>query len=650
MSEKKNEMVSDTNLLQWQLLIKPILRSDARRPCSGCIRSHAYALAHAPLGTDVPEEPDCTFDEGAEIPDDVETPEDRARAAALEDKIAELETLLKLTEWQANMIPDKVSNDDFFWPAGSQGNTPDSLPSTSETEGSRSTFSAECTTQDLWPPNLPPLNILHHLADACFKCIPQSRRLVHSPSFIASFSLSPSDPNFPPLSLLHAICAAGGRYMAKSLTSSYITGEQKDYYGHKSFVEEQATLARQSIQMNTQHGDKLLQHLQACVLLTWYYWYSAKWMDVHILSGMTLRTAVSMGLNMSPPYPLIVSHPDKTTKITSLLPPARDRIELEIRRNVFWSAYCIERLYGCGNGWPLSLSDEDISQVMPTSLHDFEAGVITSPEDRQWSHDKDILTKHPNNHSDPFILYVKSVILLSRVKSLCLRARIRYYPQIQAPDIAQDPRLSAEFWDLETAVNTFKNSLPTLSKSPITGEVVDPLLFSVVCAPYVAKIFLHEQFAHVGNPSCISAFHTLTNARSIIDLLHAVTMTEFDLSRIGLFPIFAWFTAGRVITRFLRAAQTEGSSEHREPLEHEAAFVLGSLKALGDSIPLSRRYAGMLDDHLHHMCGMETAAKVHDLSEKRQLERTSPEELESIHAEAVYESRLEQGLRGYLSV
>lgn len=99
-------------------------------------------------------------------------------------------------------------------------------------------------------------------ADACFKCIPQSRRLVHSPSFIASFSLSPSDPNFPPLSLLHAICAAGGRYMAKSLTSSYITGEQKDYYGHKSFVEEQATLARQSIQMNTQHGDKLLQHLQ----------------------------------------------------------------------------------------------------------------------------------------------------------------------------------------------------------------------------------------------------------------------------------------------------------------------------------------------------------------------------------------------------
>ena len=54
---------------------------------------------------------------------------------------------------------------------------------------------------------------------------------------------------------------------------------------------------------------------------------------------------------------------------------------------------------------------------------------------------------------------------------------------------------------------------------------------------FSAKIFLHEQFANVGNPSCISAYHTLTNARAIIDLLHAIIMTEFDLARIGLFPI-----------------------------------------------------------------------------------------------------------------
>ena len=77
------------------------------------------------------------------------------------------------------------------------------------------------------------------------------------------------------------------------------------------------------------------------------------------------------------------------------------------------------------------------------------------------------------------------MVLLSRVKSICLRARIQYYPQIQAKTADNDPRLTAEFWDAETAVNTFKDSLPTHFKSPITGYVVDPLLYSVVCAPYV---------------------------------------------------------------------------------------------------------------------------------------------------------------------
>ena len=58
----------------------------------------------------------------------------------------------------------------------------------------------------------------------------------------------------------------------------------------------------------------------------------------------------------------------------------------------------------------------------------------------------------------------------------------------------------------------------------------------------------------------------------------------------------------------------------------------------------------MLDEHLHHMCGMETAAKVNDLSTKPRPARNNPEMLESIHAEAIYAARLEQGFHGYLAV
>lgn len=38
--------------------------SDARRPCSTCVRSHAHAVAHAHAGTEIPAYPECTFDDG----------------------------------------------------------------------------------------------------------------------------------------------------------------------------------------------------------------------------------------------------------------------------------------------------------------------------------------------------------------------------------------------------------------------------------------------------------------------------------------------------------------------------------------------------------------------------------------------------------
>lgn len=41
--------------------------SDAQKPCSTCVRSHAHALSHAPAGVVLPERPECTFDEGISL-------------------------------------------------------------------------------------------------------------------------------------------------------------------------------------------------------------------------------------------------------------------------------------------------------------------------------------------------------------------------------------------------------------------------------------------------------------------------------------------------------------------------------------------------------------------------------------------------------
>ena len=53
--------------------------------------------------------------------------------------------------------------------------------------------------------------------------------------------------------------------------------------------------------------------------------------------------------------------------------------------------------------------------------------MLVLPEGRQWSYTPDLLYKHPVDQTDPFILYVKSAILLSRVKTFNLRFRWRMY-------------------------------------------------------------------------------------------------------------------------------------------------------------------------------------------------------------------------------
>jgi hypothetical protein len=74
---------------------------------------------------------------------------------------------------------------------------------------------------------------------------------------------------------------------------------------------------------------------------------------------------------MCPPFHSIA----KAERPASIIPAARTVIEDETRRNVFWLAYATERQSGCGNGWALSLDDQDISQLLPVRGDQFEQGV-----------------------------------------------------------------------------------------------------------------------------------------------------------------------------------------------------------------------------------------------------------------------------------
>lgn len=62
-------------------------------------------------------------------------------------------------------------------------------------------------------------------------------------------------------------------------------------------------------------------------------------------------------------------------KSMSIIPPSVTFVEDETRRNVFWLAYTIDRQYGAGNAWAMSLDDNDIAQFLPLPKTKLNAGV-----------------------------------------------------------------------------------------------------------------------------------------------------------------------------------------------------------------------------------------------------------------------------------
>jgi hypothetical protein len=52
---------------------------------------------------------------------------------------------------------------------------------------------------------------------------------------------------------------------------------------------------------------------------------------------------------------------------------------------------------------------------------------------------------------------------------------------------------------------------------------------------YSAIILLHDPYAHIHSPGCVSAFKILEASRSILELIYAVCSTSFDVCLLDFF-------------------------------------------------------------------------------------------------------------------
>ncbi|KAH7931095.1 hypothetical protein BV22DRAFT_1101451 [Leucogyrophana mollusca] len=585
-------------------------RNDARRPCSTCVRSHSHAIAHAQPGQQLPPHPECTFDEAIEnnasVPDGPKN-----RVERLENRILELEALLR----QKDQTP--CSRNASEGPSSSQPSSAAVPLLTSEPSINGPIYdepSLALTTQanqvdinqiypdsyflsedsdfssshsdifwNHWPPHLPNPDLLRHLVETFFAFHPHSTRLVHMPTFMASLSLPPTHPDFPIPAVLHAICAVSSTYTA----AIQVPIQQLGSLRQETFAEQQARLAKEQVDQFIANGHQLWQCFQACVALTWYYWCNAN-------CGHSMRFSVPLGLNMKQPFHSIT---DKVASL-SLIPPARTFAEDETRRNAFWLAYAIDRQHGAGTGWALALADDDIAQTLPARLDAPEESASSALDSRQWSHLQETLLNHPPHCTDSFTLYIKSTMLLSRVKSFNVRFRAKQHAGDPSSmprgtvrnSLKLDLRTAPAFFELDDLVASFRTSLPHHLRDPFANGGLDSHLYTTYLTVYATTIILHEPHANVESMRCTSAMKMLVGARGILDLLYALWSTSYDLSLLDYFCPFCWYLAGRALARFLRAAKDANCAQQVRTLNTDLDFFRMALVKMGQRVPLAGQY------------------------------------------------------------
>lgn len=615
------------------------LKCDAKRPCSTCVRSHAHAVSHAPPGTGVPSKPDCTFDEKppatiAEAP--------KNKYERLENRIAELESLLRQKDQALlHSAQNKLSPSGILQPRpfNEAQNFPEFIPemgrhfedvtpdlasglisvSPSIAGPSNSPSYGLDLTWPGWPPQLPPPDLLKHLVEVFFVFHPHASRLFHVPTFMSTLSLPASHPKFPATPILHGICAVGSLYTAAvtspplpdfdEVPSDEIFLERLRVKEQRpdSFAERHAKLAKEGAERMNTLGENLFQVFQANIILTWFYWSHGRWVDIFLWSAHTTRLAVPLGLYMCPPFHSIT----KSERPPSIISPARSVIEDETRRNAFWLSYAVEREHGCSNGWAQSLDDQDISQLLPVRADQFQQGTLVPPSERQWAHSRDVLYFHPEDSTDSFGLYIKGLILVSKIKTFNARFRSKHFsgdnsvvPPEALGNEPVDPRGSQAFIELDQIVSSFnRNNFPPHLRNPILDNVVDNHLYTAFLLPHIACILLHDPHAEVERSGCMSALKILTAARAILDLIYDVSNTSFDITLLDSFCSVCWFLGGRVLIRFLQAALDSRETDQIITLRTELDFIHISIAKIGQRIPLAYRFSKMLKDLIKKRCG-----------------------------------------------
>lgn len=246
------------------------------------------------------------------------------------------------------------------------------------------------------------------------------------------------------------------------------------------FAEFHAGKARSYIDQTMVSGAQIFATLQACIILSWWFYAEGRWVEVWIFAGFQCRASVPLGLN----YP----NTHRTRAQGVYLEPPRNARDLELRRRAWWMALMFDRLVSVG-GWVHAIDERDIGTELPLRQIDFDlddmSGVGDNPQSL-WT--PAFLTTHPPHHTDALLLLIKACMLFGRVTDY--NSRLAVHNPLPAP-LGHDRRGDRDFIALDALVSKdfllhlpsgFRNCLGAGESAD--GTTVDTDLYLVHVIPH----------------------------------------------------------------------------------------------------------------------------------------------------------------------
>ncbi|KAF8168009.1 hypothetical protein B0H34DRAFT_814905 [Crassisporium funariophilum] len=613
------------------------LKCDAARPhCGTCVKQwQALVSVPAPVGYAHPTEPQCSYDpvEGLTLAPDTDPVE---KIKDLEDQISQLKSRLFEQQMasgssptQGNSIaqrsPPQASTSSSGNRQGSDAGgialphaslalmnliAPDDSPETRFRSSSGSPELQNVSVKsnpdpfmDLlfsgWNPDLPDPATLDHYIDVFFRCDPCGSRVLHKPSFLASMHLSPRDPGFPHSAILHAICAAASRWSPQNIVT-LPDGTRRD-----QFAEFHASKTRQYIDKTMASGEDIFSVMQACILLSWYFYQEGRWVEVWIFAAFQTRVAVPLRLN----YPGTFSTHGNNSPGAYLAPP-KDLRDLESRRRTWWMTIVFDRIASVG-GWIHAVDERDLGTELPLRTDDFESGnpVPSNPQDLC---SLDVFRTHPPQYTDSFLLLIKAVMLFGKVTDFNVRGNLR---APTAPSKNQNPFFLPGFEEIDKLVSSdFLDSLPQIFKNNTgandapDGSSLDTDLYMVHIVPHAATITLHNPYIDFTDPLNVSTARCVNSARCILGAYYVLSATSLDITRLHPFVTICWYLAAVVQVQLCKYFIEINDSERESTVWGEINVLRFAMMEYGQRSPIGTRQERLLQGLMREIVRM-TAQK-----------------------------------------